>query len=70
MNKKIIQNGKNGFLANSSADWLDILTKLIMDETLRKKVGMMGRKSVEEKYSKNVVKETYYNLYTSLMKKS
>ena len=68
MNKKIIQNGKNGFLASTSLEWLEILSKLIEDKELRKKVGNKGRESVEENYSKNVVKETYFNLYTSLMK--
>jgi len=57
-------------LANTSLEWLEILSNLIEDKDLRKKVGINGRKSVEEKYSKNVVKETYFNLYTSLMKKS
>ena len=68
MNKKIIQNGKNGFLANKSSEWLEILSNLIEDKNLRKKVGAKGRDSVEKNYSKNVVKETYFNLYTSLMK--
>ena len=63
MNKKIIQNGKNGFLANKSSEWLEILSNLIENKKLRKKVG-----AVEKNYSKNVVKETYFNLYTSLMK--
>ncbi|MFL2565711.1 MAG: glycosyltransferase family 4 protein [Parvicellaceae bacterium] len=68
MNKKIIQNGKNGFLANKSSEWLEILSNLIENKNLRKKVGAKGRDSVEKNYSKNVVKETYFNLYTSLMK--
>ena len=68
MNKKIIQNGKNGFLANNSTEWLEILSNLIMDKQLRKKIGANGRNSVEKNYSKNVVKETYFKLYTSLMK--
>jgi len=45
-----------------------ILSNLIENKNLRKKVGAKGRDSVEKNYSKNVVKETYFNLYTSLMK--
>ena len=41
---------------------------LAENKNLRKKVGAKGRDSVEKNYSKNVVKETYFNLYTSLMK--
>ena len=59
---------ENGFLANKSSEWLEILSNLIENKNLRKKVGAKGRDSVEKNYSKNVVKETYFNLYTSLMK--
>ena len=38
------------------------------DKVLRKRVGNEGRKTVLEKYSKNIVKQTYHDLYTSLMK--
>ena len=48
MNKKIIQNGKNGFLANKSSEWLEILSNLIENKNLRKKVGAKGRDSVEK----------------------
>ena len=37
MNKKIIKNGKNGFLANSPSEWVDLLSKLIENQDLRKK---------------------------------
>ena len=68
MNKKIIENGKNGYLANSSSDWIEILSKLIESKTLRDKIGLKGRETILKNYSKKVVKEIYYNLYTSLMK--
>ena len=69
MNKKIIQNGKNGFLANSPSEWVDLLSKLIENQDLRKKIGQAGRETVLKNYSKNVLKETYFNLYSSLIKK-
>ena len=69
MNKKIIQNGKNGFLANSPSEWVDLLSKLIENQDLRKKIGQAGRETVLKNYSKNVVKETYFNLYSSLIRK-
>lgn len=50
-NKEVIQHGENGFLADTSAEWVDCLSILIDDLLLRNKMGMAGRKTVEEKYS-------------------
>ena len=68
MNGEIIKNGVNGFLAASENDWIEVLSKLIEDEGLRKKIGLAGRKTVEEGYSLNSQKERYLDLYLSLMK--
>lgn len=51
---KIINDGVNGFLADSDAEWIDKLSQLIENETLRQKFAFMGRKTVEEKYSVKV----------------
>ena len=68
MNKDIIVHGKNGFLPVGEEQWVEVLSKLIEDKELRKKIGDEGRQTVLEKYSKNKIKKTYLNLYTSLMK--
>ena len=70
MNKKIIQNGENGYLANSPTEWIDLLSNLIENQDLRTKIGNSGRETVLKHYSKNVVKETYFDLYNSIMKTS
>ncbi|MCH1611956.1 MAG: hypothetical protein L7S72_01545, partial [Flavobacteriales bacterium] len=68
MNKDIIVHGKNGFLPVGEEQWVEVLSKLIEDKELRKKIGDEGRQTVLEKYSKNKIKKTYLDLYTSLMK--
>lgn len=51
MNREIVQDGVNGLLANSEADWLEKLSILKNDHQLRKRLVTAGRKSVEERYS-------------------
>jgi glycosyltransferase involved in cell wall biosynthesis len=68
MNKDIIENGVNGYLPVGQEEWITVLSNLIEDNKLRKKIGEKGRKTVIEKYSKNTVKKTYLDLYSSLMK--
>ena len=67
MNKDIIEDGVNGFLPVGEQQWLEVLSKLIEDKELRKNIGDKGRETVLEKYSKNIIKKTYLDLYTSLM---
>jgi len=38
-------------LANSEEEWIEKLSKLIKDHSLRKEIGIAGRKTVEERYS-------------------
>jgi len=48
---EIIRDGVNGLLADSDEEWMDKMSQLIEDETLRERLAFMGRKTVEEKYS-------------------
>ena len=51
VNAEIIQDGENGFLANTDEEWITKLSLLIESYELRKKLGEAGCKTVEEKYS-------------------
>jgi glycosyltransferase involved in cell wall biosynthesis len=54
VNMEIIQDGKNGLLANNAATWLAAIEKLIENEALRLQLAKAGRVTVEAKYSKKV----------------
>jgi len=56
-NKFIIENGKDGFLASNEKDWEEYLSYLIENESIRKRMGEMGRIKVEKNYSLEVCTE-------------
>lgn len=50
-NREVVQHGENGLLASNSAEWIAALELLVDDATMRERLGVMGRRTVEEKYS-------------------
>ncbi len=67
VNTEIIQDGINGFLANTEDEWFEKLSLLIEDKTLRKKLGKAGRKTVIEKYSVEANKQKYLDVFNSVL---
>lgn len=53
-NIEIIEDGRNSFLAATDDEWIEKLSLLLEDASLRKRLGICGRKTVEEKYSVKV----------------
>jgi glycosyltransferase involved in cell wall biosynthesis len=51
VNKVIVRQGVNGFLANTEAEWCDAIDVLCQDAALRKRMGAEGRKIMEQNYS-------------------
>ena len=51
VNKEIITDGVNGFLADTENEWINKLSLLIENAELRKQIVTAGRKTVEERYS-------------------
>ena len=54
INKEIVQDGLNGFLAVSKEEWINRLSVLIENRSLRNKMGPEGRKKAEALYSYQV----------------
>ena len=54
MNKELLQDGENGFLADSEKEWVEKLSLLIENPALRRRIGSAARKAIEEKYSLTV----------------
>lgn len=51
VNCEIVQHGYNGYHASTNAEWLESLTTLIEDKHRRNKMGVSGRRHVEDNYS-------------------
>ena len=54
VNREIVRQGVNGFLANTEAEWFEALDALCVDAVLRKRMGDEGRKIMEQNYSLQV----------------
>ena len=53
-NSHVIEDGVNGSLTDSKADWVTKLRALILDPRLRQEMGRRGRETVEQRYSTDV----------------
>jgi glycosyltransferase involved in cell wall biosynthesis len=54
VNREIIEDGVNGFLAATPEEWADRLGQLISDPALRARFAAAGRRTIEERYSLRV----------------
>jgi glycosyltransferase involved in cell wall biosynthesis len=63
VNMDIIEHGKNGYLVTSHEDWEKYITALITSEELRKSMGELARKKIENHYSKKSGYSDFRNLF-------
>jgi glycosyltransferase involved in cell wall biosynthesis len=63
VNSIIIEHGVNGFLASSSSEWLECLSVLITNLSLREKMGSEGRKKIIQDYSVKSNTGTFLSLF-------
>jgi glycosyltransferase involved in cell wall biosynthesis len=51
VNREIIEDGVNGFLAANEHEWVEKLGRLLSNPALRRRLGEAGRQTIEERYS-------------------
>ncbi len=69
VNTEIIQDGENGFLADTDEEWVNKLSLLIQDAALRRRLGEAGRQTTVEQYSVHAQKNNYLRYFNSLTQK-
>ncbi|HEY2722926.1 MAG TPA: hypothetical protein VGI82_14435 [Chitinophagaceae bacterium] len=62
-NYRIMENGKQGFLALTDEEWLEALIKLTDSAELRRQMGLEGRKRVEEMFSLKINFPKYLQIF-------
>jgi len=53
-NSEVIKDAENGFLVRTAEEWVSKLSALITNPELRRRIGLNGRNTVEEKFSVKV----------------
>jgi glycosyltransferase involved in cell wall biosynthesis len=51
VNREIIRDGENGFLASTPQEWTAKLERLLTDADLRRRFAIAGRQTIEQRYS-------------------
>lgn len=68
VNKDIIEHGVNGYLAGTTEEWVNCLSKLIDNRLLREQLGNAGRDTVLQHYSVEANKQRYLDVLEALNK--
>jgi len=66
VNKDIIQDGVNGFLADTVDEWVAKASRLIDDAQLRRQMGQAGRQTVVDRYSVRSQRDVYLEHFRTL----
>jgi glycosyltransferase involved in cell wall biosynthesis len=69
VNKEIITDGINGFLADTENKWIEKLSLLIEDSDLRQRIAIAGRMTIEERYSVTVNAPSFLEIINKVFNK-
>ncbi|MCC6840087.1 MAG: glycosyltransferase family 4 protein [Flavobacteriales bacterium] len=67
VNTEIIHHGVNGFLPRNDNEWVELISCLVEDADLRARLGAEARRTVEQRFSVLAWRDTYLNLFNSLI---
>ena len=70
VNRDIIHDGADGFLAAGPGDWTQKLTRLIAEPALRRALGEAGRRTVDERYSLRATAPTLVEAVTDAVERA
>jgi len=65
-NKFVIENEIDGFLISKGDEWVEKLSYLLENKGIRKKMGNVARKKIEEKYSTEVCTDKLMNIFNKI----
>lgn len=66
VNKDIVEDGKNGFLASSTDEFVQALKRLAASPELRQQMGAAGRRTVEQSFSAEVAATKFAEVIRSV----
>jgi len=55
MNRELVRDGENGFLAANAGEWVETIDRLLGDASLERRIAAAGRATVESEYALDVV---------------
>lgn len=69
--KEVVSSGVNGFLVppKSPKVMSEIITRLLYDSELRKRLGKAARKTIEERYTWDKIADNFLDCYENLLRK-
>lgn len=67
MNRDILRKADIGFAASSSDEWYDALKSLYQDQSLGVKLGLAGRRLVEQSYNADLIAAELANIFKSVL---
>ena len=65
INKQIVEDGVDGYLAETEKEWIDRLSKLIVSPDLRDRMGKAGREKMIQEYSLGAASEKLLCVFQS-----
>jgi glycosyltransferase involved in cell wall biosynthesis len=67
---ELVRHGENGFLAETEEEWIEAISWLRNDPDLRRRMGLAGRRRVEEEFSLNVGASLWLHLLSPARQRS